>query len=138
MTHYLLELLGKIDYGRLEVVFQYLNNCLHRLLFHTLEEVRKFLEMFFEFEILHRLHTVSFDWFLSGLEWILNLESFLRNDYGISDLGFSTFWFFVYLIKIVFYWAKNFNFDQTYLNTGSKTQNVEKLGLDLIFHNHSW
>ena len=23
---------------------------------------------------LYRLHTVSFDWFLSGLEWILNLE----------------------------------------------------------------
>ena len=25
-----------------------------------------------------------------------------------------------------------------YLNTGSKTQNVEKLGLDLIFYNNFW
>ena len=46
-----------------------------------------------------RLHTVSFDWHLSGLE---------------------------------------FNFDQTYLNTGSKIQNVEKLSLDMIFHNNFW
>ena len=27
---------------------------------------------------------------------------------------------------------KKEDFDQTYLNTGSKTQNVEELGLDLI------
>ena len=32
--------------------------------------------------------------------------------------------------------AKNEDFDQTYLNTGSKTQNVEELSLDLIFHNN--
>ena len=37
-----------------------------------------------------QLHTVSFDWFLSGLEWILNLELyFTRNYYGISDLGLT-------------------------------------------------
>ena len=42
------------------------------------------------------LHTVSFDWSLSGLEWILNLEFcllkcwyFTRNYYGISDLGLT-------------------------------------------------
>jgi hypothetical protein len=28
--------------------------------------------------------------------------------------------------------TKNEDFDQTYLNTGSKTQNVEELSLDLI------
>ena len=41
------------------------------------------------------VHTVSFDWFLSGLEWILNLEFclifwyFTWNYYGISDLGLT-------------------------------------------------
>ena len=34
--------------------------------------------------------------------------------------------------------AKNEDFDQTYLNTGSKTQNVGELSLDLIFHNTFW
>ena len=33
---------------------------------------------------------------------------------------------------------KNEDFDQIYLNTGSKTQNVEELSLDLIFHNNFW
>ena len=32
--------------------------------------------------------------------------------------------------------AKSFNFDQTYLNTGLKTQNGEELSLDLIFLNN--
>jgi hypothetical protein len=32
----------------------------------------------------------------------------------------------------------NEEFDQTYLNTGSKTQNVEELSLDLTFHNNFW
>ena len=31
---------------------------------------------------------------------------------------------------------KNEDFDQIYLNTGSKTQNVEELSLDLIFNNN--
>ena len=42
------------------------------------------------------MHTVSFDWFLSGLEQILNLEFcllklliFTRNYYGILDLGLT-------------------------------------------------
>ena len=32
-----------------------------------------------------------------------------------------------------FFMQKGFNFDQAYLNTGSKTQS-----LDLIFHNNLW
>ena len=32
--------------------------------------------------------------------------------------------------------TKNEDFDPTYLNTGSKTQNGEELGQDLIFHNN--
>ena len=32
--------------------------------------------------------------------------------------------------------TKSSNFDETYLDTGSKTQNVEELSLDLIFHNN--
>ena len=34
--------------------------------------------------------------------------------------------------------SKNEDLDQTYLNAGSKTQNVEELSLDLIFHNKFW
>ena len=30
------------------------------------------------------------------------------------------------------------DFGQKYVNTGSKTQNVEELSLDLIFHNNFW
>ena len=33
---------------------------------------------------------------------------------------------------------KNEDFDQKYLNKGSKTQNLEELILDLIFHNNIW
>ena len=32
---------------------------------------------------------------------------------------------------------KNEDFDQIYLNAASKTQNVEKLSLDLTFYNNS-
>ena len=32
--------------------------------------------------------------------------------------------------------SKNEDFDKTDLKTGSKTQNVEELSLDLIFHNN--
>ena len=47
-----------------------------------------------------------------------------------------SFWACIHicLIKISIFCAKIFNFDQTYLNTGSKTENVEELSLDLIFH----
>ena len=47
--------------------------------------------------VLGIIHTVGFDWFLSGLEWILNFWHFTRNYYRISDLNrlnFSTFWVF--------------------------------------------
>ena len=42
------------------------------------------------------------------------------------------------MIKIEAFCTKNEYFDQMYLNTGSNTQNVEELSLDLIFHNHFW
>ena len=41
-------------------------------------------------------------------------------------------------IKIEAFCARNKDFDQKYLNTGSKTQNVAKLSLDLIFYNIFW
>ena len=97
------------------------------------------------------VHTESFDWFLSGLEWILNLEFclqklwyFTRNYHGISDLGLILphFEFFSLclscLIKIFIFRAKNFIFDQAYQNTGLKIQNVAELSLDLIFCNNFW
>ena len=40
------------------------------------------------------------------------------------------------LIKIFIFCAKSFNFNQTYLKTGLKTQNGEELSLDLIFLNN--
>ena len=40
----------------------------------------------------------------------------------------------IYFIKIEAFGSKNEDFDQTYVNTGSKTQNVEELSLDLIVH----
>ena len=51
-----------------------------------------------------------------------------------------SFWVCIYywtcLIKIEAFCTKNEDFDQTYLNTGSKTQTVGDLSLDLIFHNN--
>jgi hypothetical protein len=44
----------------------------------------------------------------------------------------------MFLIKTEAFCTKNEDFDQTYLNTGSKTQNVKELSLDLIFHNNFW
>ena len=96
------------------------------------------------------MHTVSFDWFLSALERILNLEFcvlklliFYQKLFWntISRLNSSTFWVFwacICLTKIFIVYAQSFNFDQTYLNTGLKPQNVEELRLDLIFHNNFW
>ena len=82
------------------------------------------------------LHTVSFDWFLSGLGWIINLEfcyynfwNLIRNYYGISDLGLTLphyeFWrlYLDMFDQIEAFITKNEDFDQIYLNTGSKTQN---------------
>ena len=42
----------------------------------------------------------------------------------------------MYLIKIEAFCTKTEDFYQTYLNTGSKTQNVEEFSLDLIFNNN--
>ena len=94
-------------------------------------------------------HTVSFDWFLSGLEWIINLEFcslklmlfYQKLLWNVrSRLNFSTFEFLsLYLdIKVFIFCARSFNFDQTYLYTGLKTQNVEEFSLDLIFHYNFW
>ena len=51
-----------------------------------------------------------------------------------------SFWacILICLIKIFIFCAQSFNFDQTYLNTGSITQNMEELSLDLIFYNNFW
>ena len=101
---------------------------------------------------MHNAHTVSFDWVLSGLEWILNLEVFLLKLLTFyqkllwnirSRLNSSTFWVFRPVFRYVWsklklFAQKNEDFDQTYLNTGSKTQNVEELSLNLIFHNIFW
>ena len=98
------------------------------------------------------LRTVSFDWFLSGLEWILNLEFCLikllifyqKLLWNIRPrFNFSTFWvlepvFKICLIKIKAFCTKNEDFDQIWLNTGSKTQDVGKLSLHLIFYNICW
>ena len=68
----------------------------------------------------------------------------LPDYYGISDLGLPLphfeFWSLCLniLIKIFIFCAKSYNFDQTYLNTGLKTQNAEEFSLDQIFHNHFW
>ena len=101
---------------------------------------------------LDTLHTVSFNSFLSSLGWILNLEFCLRKLLTFyqkvlwsirSRLNSSTFWVFRPVFRYV--WSKlklcaqrNEVFDPTYSNTDSKTQNVEGLSLDLIFHNNFW
>ena len=67
--------------------------------------------------------------------------TFAKNHYGISDLGLTLPRFEslgLYLDMTEGFCTKNEDFDQTYLNTGSKTQNVEELSLDLIFHNKFW
>ena len=43
-----------------------------------------------------------------------------------------------YLPQFCKYDVPNEDFDQIYLKTDSKTQNVEKLSLDLIFYNNFW
>ena len=42
------------------------------------------------------------------------------------------------LIETEAFCTKTEDFDQTYLNKDSKTQNVEELSLDLIFHKKFW
>ena len=76
------------------------------------------------------IHTVSFDWFLSGLEGILNVgfclskvlifyQKILWNI--TSRLNSSTFWVF-----------------EPVFDRGLKTQNVEEFSIDMIFHNNFW
>ena len=103
-------------------------------------------------KVLTQFHTVSFDWFLSGLEWILNLKLCLlkllifyqKILWNIrSSLNSSTFWVFrpvfgYVWLKLKLCAQKNKDLDQTYSYTGSKTQTVEELSLDLTFHNNFW
>jgi hypothetical protein len=64
-----------------------------------------------------------------------NFQHFAINYYGISDLGITLPHV---SSKLKNFTQKNEDFDQTYLKTDSKTQNVEDLSLDLIFHNDFW
>ena len=95
------------------------------------------------------LHTFSFVWFLSGLEWILNLEfcllklliSYQKLSWNIrSRLNSSTFWVFKPVFTYV--WSKSSFFVHKasilIKHSGIKTQNMEELSLDLIFHNNFW
>ena len=61
------------------------------------------------------IHTVSFDWFLSGLEWIIKFEFCLQNflifyqkllENIRSRLNFSTFWVFEPVFGYI--WSKLF------------------------------
>jgi hypothetical protein len=57
---------------------------------------------------LSTMHTVSFDWFLSGLDRILNFWYFTRNYYGISDLGLTLPHFeFLSLQVFKYVWSKS-------------------------------
>ena len=74
--------------------------------------------------VCHTMHTVSFDWFLSGLGWILNFEFSLQNllifywkkKYGISDLDINLphFEFFSLYLHMfdqnLFFFAKRLQF----------------------------
>ena len=84
------------------------------------------------------VHTESFDWFLSGLEWILSFEFCLlkllifyqKLLWNIrSRLNSSTFWVFEPVFTYV--WSKSSFFVQ-------KVSILEELSLDLIFHNNFW
>ena len=84
------------------------------------EKCLKIESMYF---LIFTVHTESFDWFRSGLEWILNLEFCLLKLLTFyqkilwnirSRLNSSTFEFLsLYLIKIFIFCAQSFNFDQT-------------------------
>ena len=86
--------------------------------------------------------------FLSGLGLIIYLEFCLLKLLTFyqkllwnirSRLNSSTFWVFEPVFRYVeAFCTQNEDFDQIYLNTGSKTQNVEMLSLDLIFYNNFW
>ena len=70
--------------------------------------------------LLHPVHNVSFDWFLSSLEWILNFEICLLKVlifyqkllWNIrSSLNSSSFWVFEHLFRYI--WSKLELFVQT-------------------------
>ena len=92
---------------------------------------------------------VSFDWFLSDLEWIPYLELcllkllifFQKLLWNIkSRLNSSTIWAFEPISKFV--WSKSSCFVHKasilIKCTSLKTQNVEELSLDLIIHDNFW
>ena len=59
---------------------------------------------------------------------------YLDLDLTLPHFEFLGMWW----IEIEVLCTKNEDFDQAYLNTGSKTQNVEESSLDMIFHNNFW
>ena len=79
--------------------------------------------------------------YLLNLFWLsqTGIKLFHLN-YGISDLGLTLPHFeFLSLYLVMFDQNLHFlcfNFNQTYLKTGLKTQNGEELSLDLIFLNN--
>ena len=91
------------------------------------------IEMF-----LQALHTVSFNWFLFGLEWILNFNVLVTKTfdilpeitcYEISDLGLtlphfeflSLYLYYVWSLKL---FAQKMKILITYINEGSKCGRV--------------
>ena len=76
------------------------------------------------------------------IKFCVNGEVFwlkMTNDLGLTFLHFEFSSLYLDIFdQILIFCAKSFKFDQIYLNTGLKTQNVEKLSLDLIFHNNLW
>jgi hypothetical protein len=89
------------------------------------------------------IHTVCFDWFLSGLEWIVNLYLKLLIFYQKllwsirSRLNSSTFWVFRPLFRYL-WWnlsfsTKNEDFDQTYsYNSIKRTCSIKRPGLEFF------
>ena len=105
-------------------MFSYAFTCLSMLWdnwFGNLEITHHKLHVFkFSLILCYTMHTVSFDWFLTSLERIINLEfyyqnfwHFTKNHYGITDLGLT-----LPLFVFIGLWLDIF--DQTYLNTGLK------------------
>ena len=63
----------------------------------------------------------------------------MTNDLGLTFLHFEFSSLYLDIFdQILIFCAKSFNFGQTYLTTGLKTQNVEEFSLDQIFNNYFW
>jgi hypothetical protein len=97
------------------------------------------------------VHTGIFDWFLSGLELILNLEFCLlkllifyqKLSWNIrSRLNPSTTWVLSLYLNMLdqklHFLCTKLQFWSNLSKNWHKTQNVEELSLDLIFHNNFW